>query len=271
VTLKGHPNLKVKSIMTMTWELFGYRINYGKALRAKQRAWKMIYGDWEEGYEKLPTLFNAMKAKNPCMHYEYIPKPNEWKDGREIFFCAFWCFSQCVEAFRHCRLVLSIDGTFLLGKYKGALLVAISCDADNALVPLAFALVERENKDSWAWFLRLVRIHVVGPGREVGVISDRHQGILSAVQEKIPRYAPMHHRWCTHHLAENLLQKDRTKDNFPLFEEVYRQLEVSFFKDKLKKLKAATNVEGKNWIAGLMREPQKWTRTYDAGGWKFEF
>jgi hypothetical protein len=62
-TMKGQPNLKVKSIMTMTWELFRLRIKYGKAWRAKQRAWKMIYGDWEEGYEKLPTLFNAIKAK----------------------------------------------------------------------------------------------------------------------------------------------------------------------------------------------------------------
>jgi hypothetical protein len=54
--------------------------------------WKRIYGDREEGYEKLPTLFNAMKSANPSMHYEYIPKPNEWKDGRQIFFCAFWFF-----------------------------------------------------------------------------------------------------------------------------------------------------------------------------------
>jgi hypothetical protein len=60
------------------------------------------------------------------------------------------------------------------GKYMGTLLVAISCDADNALVLLAFVLVERENKDSWGWFLRIVRIHVVGPSKEVGVISDRH-------------------------------------------------------------------------------------------------
>jgi hypothetical protein len=47
----------------------------------------------EEGYEKLPTLFNAMKATNLGMHYEYIPKPNEWRNNREIFFRAFWCFS----------------------------------------------------------------------------------------------------------------------------------------------------------------------------------
>ena len=68
----------------------------------------------------------------------------------------------------------------MIGKYQGTLLIAISCDANNKLVPLAFALVEKNN-DSWGWFLRLVWIHVVAPGREVGIISDRHQGILNAV------------------------------------------------------------------------------------------
>ena len=57
------------------------------------------------------------------------------------------------------------------------------------MVPLAFALVEKENNDSWGWFLRLVRIHVVGPGREVGVISDRHHGIFNVVREQIEGYA----------------------------------------------------------------------------------
>jgi hypothetical protein len=44
--------------------------------------------------------------------------------------------------------VFSIDGTFLIGKYQGTLLIAIGCDANNMLVPLAFALVEKENNDS---------------------------------------------------------------------------------------------------------------------------
>ena len=135
-----------------------YKIRYDKACRAKQRTWKMIYGDWEEGYEQLPALFNAIKVVNPGMHYEYVPKPNEWNGGRQIFFCAFWCFSQCIEAFRHYRPVFSIDGTFLLGKYQGTMLIAIGVDADDCLVPLAFALAEKENKDSWAWFLRLVGV-----------------------------------------------------------------------------------------------------------------
>jgi hypothetical protein len=59
---------------------------------------------------------------------------------------------------------------------------------DNALVPLTFALVERENRDSWSWFLCLVWVHAMGPSREVGVISDRHQGILNIVPERTLGY-----------------------------------------------------------------------------------
>ena len=56
--------------------------------------------------------------------------------------------SAIVKAFRQCRLIFSIDGTFLIGKYQGTLLIAISCDTNNKLVPLVFALVEKENNDS---------------------------------------------------------------------------------------------------------------------------
>jgi hypothetical protein len=182
--LQLEPNMKVRTVMRIVENVYdGYKITYGKVWRAKQCAWKMIYGDWESSYEQLPVLLNAMKAANLGMHYEYIPKPNTLINGRQIFFRAFWCFPQCVKSFRHCRPVFSIDGTFLLGKYQGTLLIAISVDANNKLVPLAFALVEKENKDSWGWFLQLVQVHVVGPRREVGVISDRHQGILHAICE----------------------------------------------------------------------------------------
>uniref|UniRef100_K3ZEI7 SWIM-type domain-containing protein n=1 Tax=Setaria italica TaxID=4555 RepID=K3ZEI7_SETIT len=233
--LKEQPNMKVRTIIRTVAEIYGgYVITYGKAWRAKQRAWKMIYGDWESGYEQLPVLFNAIKAVNPDMHYKYIPKPNAWKDGRQIFGREFWCFPQCMEAFRHYHPVFSIDGTFLIGKYRGTLLIVISYDANNMLVTLAFALVERENNDSWGWFLRLVRIHVVGPGREVGVICDMHQGILHAMQEQIEGYPPLHHRWCTWHLRE-------------------------------------PTSEGCQWLAGLMRDLDKWTRSHDAGGWWYEF
>jgi hypothetical protein len=44
--LQSEPNMKVRTIMRIVDNVFdGYKITYGKAWRAKQCAWKMIYGD----------------------------------------------------------------------------------------------------------------------------------------------------------------------------------------------------------------------------------
>jgi hypothetical protein len=48
--LQGEPNMKVRTIIKIVKQVYeGYVITYGKAWRAKQCAWKMIYGDWEDG------------------------------------------------------------------------------------------------------------------------------------------------------------------------------------------------------------------------------
>jgi hypothetical protein len=41
-------------------------------------------------------------------------------------------------------------------------------------VPLAFAIMDKENNGSCGWFLRLVQRVVVGPEREICVILDKH-------------------------------------------------------------------------------------------------
>lgn len=103
------------------------------------------------------------------------------------------------------------------------MLIAIADDSENRLLPLAFALVNKEETSTWSWFLDRVRRVVVGPNRDICVILDRHAGILSVVQNNIPRHRRLHHRWCTRHLAQNLIEHDGIKDNFDLFEEVCRQ------------------------------------------------
>jgi hypothetical protein len=53
-----------------------------------------------------------------------------------------------MKAFKHCCDVLHIDGTFLTGKYECTMLIAIGIDANHQLVPLAFAIMEKENSGS---------------------------------------------------------------------------------------------------------------------------
>ncbi|CAM8993874.1 unnamed protein product [Rhodiola kirilowii] len=60
----------------------------------------------------------------------------------------FWSFAPAIDGFKHCRPVISIDATHLIGKWKGVLMIAVSLDAQNEILPLAYALVEGENIDS---------------------------------------------------------------------------------------------------------------------------
>jgi hypothetical protein len=48
--------------------------------------------------------------------------------------------------------------------------MAVDVDPEQQLVPLAFALAESENDDSWSWFMRLVRINIFVPTRQVCMI-----------------------------------------------------------------------------------------------------
>ena len=75
----------------------------------------------------------------------------------EIFQLVFWSFKPSIEGFEHCRLILSIDGTHLYGKYKGTLMIAMGCDGNNQLFPLAFSITEGENIDRWGWFLACIK------------------------------------------------------------------------------------------------------------------
>jgi hypothetical protein len=82
-------------------------------------------------------MLHAIMAKNPGMHFKYIPKPGVMgPEGRQYFLRAFWTFGQCTEVFKHCCDMLSIDGTFLTGKYEGTMLIVIGIDVDRQLLPL---------------------------------------------------------------------------------------------------------------------------------------
>jgi len=58
----------------------------------------------------------------------------------------FWAFTQTLTSIPTLSSVLSIDDTFLTGKYKNTLLMVIATYTNN-LLPIACALVESDNKD----------------------------------------------------------------------------------------------------------------------------
>jgi hypothetical protein len=90
-----------------------------------------------------------------------------------------------VADFAHCRYIISVDDTFLTGKYKGTLMVVVGMTVENQLLPLAFVLVEGENNESWKLFLGLMRKQVLGPDRHVCIILDHHHGLHNRAKEHL--------------------------------------------------------------------------------------
>jgi hypothetical protein len=130
--------------------------------------------------------------------------------GSVIFESVFWAFGPSIQGFVHCRPVISIDTTHLYEKYEGKLMIAMAVDANNAVYPLAFAVMEKESKDTWSWFLHCLKKHVT-KGRELCIISDRHSGIFLAVKSKKLHPLNAYHRFCLRHLASNFNQRFHDK------------------------------------------------------------
>ena len=79
-------------------------------------------------------------------------------DNDEAIFQRFYsCLKVCKDYFVFCRPIIGLEGCFLKGKYGGGeLLSAVGRDANDQLLPLAYAVVEVENKETWTWFLELL-------------------------------------------------------------------------------------------------------------------
>ena len=205
VLVKEKPSVKISLLQAQIWKKYGQHVSYMKVWEAKQKILAKVFGDWEKSYQILPKWMTAMVDANPgtkvkwCTHDAAVA-------GSAIFQRLFWAFGPSIEGFKHCRPIISIDATFLYGKYKGKLMIASTWDGDNQLFPLAFAIVEEESDDSWGWFLACIKEHVTQRSG-VCLISDQHNGILSAVAEF--GWQPPHgyHRFCIRHLATNFNER----------------------------------------------------------------
>ncbi|KAI0510869.1 hypothetical protein KFK09_011479 [Dendrobium nobile] len=134
--------LKPKEIIGRMEAKFNIKISYMKAWDARRKAIKVVFGSWEESYHTLNLFMDVVASAMPQTVYRIQ------SSQANRFQRLFWAFDPSVTGWMYCRPVLSLDVTFLLGKYRGTLLTAIGLDANNGLFPLAFAIVESECTES---------------------------------------------------------------------------------------------------------------------------
>jgi hypothetical protein len=72
-SIKILPTYPIKALIEMVHEVFTYTIKYGKAWKAKQAAFEILYGGWEESYNRIGMVLSAIAATNPGMYHVVEP------------------------------------------------------------------------------------------------------------------------------------------------------------------------------------------------------
>ncbi|XP_025631267.1 uncharacterized protein [Arachis hypogaea] len=123
------------------------RPTYRRVWMAKQKAMAQIYGNWEESYNELPRWVLGLQMTMPSsvavLRTSLVRLGGQVDEEQAYFHGRFWTFPPFIEVFRHCKPLVSVDGIHLYGKYGDTLLVVIAQDGNSNIIPVAFALGNR--------------------------------------------------------------------------------------------------------------------------------
>lgn len=114
----------------------------------------------------------------------------------------YLCFNALKEGWKgDLRPLIGLDETFLKGKCKGMLLVAIEQGSMNHFYLLAWTVVDKETGRTWSWFLELLKRSLeLKNGAGVTFISDMQKGLLESVSVVLPE---AHRGYCMRHIEAN--------------------------------------------------------------------
>ncbi|XP_016200384.1 uncharacterized protein LOC107641405 [Arachis ipaensis] len=111
--VRADASVSIKVLQEATEATYGFRPSYRKVWLAKQKAVVQIYGDWEESYADLPRWiigvtstmdgFVALLKTSPVRVGDLVD------EDKVYFHRMFWTFPPCIEAFCHCKPLVSID------------------------------------------------------------------------------------------------------------------------------------------------------------------
>ena len=123
----------------------------GFAYKIKYAAHRKLHGSIKQHYSKLMSYMEALKQSSPKSHFTIVTDGNT---NPRTFQRMFVCFEGVKEGWvKGCKKFLCIDGCFIKTFLGGMLLSAVGRDTNEQMYPLAWAVVEGENNESWQWFI----------------------------------------------------------------------------------------------------------------------
>ncbi|XP_073126653.1 uncharacterized protein [Henckelia pumila] len=197
---KSNSKLGTKEFRQELCDTLKTSITKKQAYLAKGKSLKIVEGSIEEQFSRIRNYCAELKRSDEGA--SVILKLTE-DDVSPRFQRLYVCFSACKEGFKEgCRPAVGVDGCFLKSNNGGQLLSAVGLDPNNNIFPIAYAMVERETKDSWIWFLQLLDNDIVFEDQHAWTfMSDNKKGLVPAFEQLFPN---AENRFCVRHLHSNM-------------------------------------------------------------------
>lgn len=175
--IRANPDIPGKALNELLFQRYGVYMKQASLYTMKKHVTETLFGGHDESYGHLPAYVKVICESNPeskahCSHVESESIP-----GQLLFTRIFISFAAMWKWFLGgCRPLIGIDGTHLKGNYGGILLSAVALDGNNEIFPLAYAVVNVEDKETWSYFLwNLYNIVKESSRKDWTVISDRQK------------------------------------------------------------------------------------------------
>jgi hypothetical protein len=137
------------------------------------------------------NILDGRDGSQYCHTREYCSATQKWNLGssayiqrdRVFFQRMYVSLAVCKEGFlAGCRLMICVDACFIKTKWGGQLHAAIGRDGNDDIYPIAYAVCETKNRDTWTWFL-VQLLEDIGYLWEHmwSFMSDRHKVISNSI------------------------------------------------------------------------------------------
>lgn len=174
--LRKNPTWTVKEMQETMREELEIEIPRIKIMRIRKAAMDGVQDTLKEHYGKVRDFGHEILQSNPRNTVKISgTRLNEGDENK--FRRMYICYHALKLGWKEgCRPILGLDGCFLKTVTGGQLLSAVGRDGNNAMFPVAYAVVESENTDSWRWFLELIKDDLeLGDGTGYTIISDQQK------------------------------------------------------------------------------------------------
>ncbi|KAK8694127.1 hypothetical protein V6N13_071684 [Hibiscus sabdariffa] len=256
-TIRYHPKMKLNEIQRRVASEMHVNVNITRCKRAKKRVNEKLSGNFKEEFAMLWDYVDELRLKNPGSTIKMVVQ-RVTPDSPPLFKRFFVCFDYLKKGWKQgCRPILGLDGCFLKGPFEGELLSAIGRDANNQMYLVAWAVVELECTDSWAWFLNLLATDLdLNDCFGFTIISDQQKGLEIAIKDILPR---VEHRNCARHVFVNWIGRKKVKSyEFDCWEIVKATTEREW-EDKIEALTQKDELVAKDLKS---KSPKYWTKAF---------